>query len=279
MPHRRYSSALAPRTITALAPLVALALGACATPHPGSNAQALADPWEKTNRKIYAFNKKLDKYGARPLAVGYRTVLPGAARRGVSNGFSNIGEPLSFANAVAQGKIKQAFRTLDRFILNSVLGVGGLADHATDLGRPEEPEDFGQTLAVWGVKSGPYVMLPLIGPSTLRDTTGFAVDVFTDPFDYGRGAVIKFGLPEKVGKFGVQVIDLRSRLIDSGAEGLLANSLDEYATVRSAYLQRRQSQIYDGNPPDPDDAPDAPLAPGARPAAGAPPVAPSPGPK
>jgi len=243
------------------APLLALAVSACVTPHPGSNAQALADPWEKTNRRIYTVNKKLDKYGARPLAVGYRTVIPGAARRGIGNGFSNLKEPLSFANAVAQGKVKQAFRTLDRFMINSLLGVGGLADHATDLGRPEEPEDFGQTLAVWGVKSGPFVMLPLIGPSTLRDATGFAVDIFTDPFDYGRTAVIKFGLTDKVGKFAAQVIDLRSQLIDNGAEGLLANSLDEYATVRSAYLQRRQSSIYDGNPPDPDDAPAPPMAP------------------
>lgn len=254
------------RAVRVLLPCMMLALGACATPHPGSNAQALADPWERTNRKIYTFNKGLDKYAALPVTKVYRFAVPTAARHGVSNAFSNIGEPLSFSNAVAQGKIKQAFRTLDRFLINSVLGVGGLADHATDLGRPEEPEDFGQTLAWWGVKSGPYVMLPLIGPSTIRDAAGFAVDVFADPFDYGRNAVVHFSLVDKTAKFAGQVIDLRSRLIDSGAEGLLANSLDEYATVRSAYLQRRQSQIYDGNPPDTDDTPaDAPLAPGATP--------------
>ena len=253
--------------VQALSPALLLVLSACVTPHPGSNAEALRDPWEKTNRKIYTTNKKLDKYVALPVTKAYRAVTPAAARHGVSNAFSNIGEPLSFANAVAQGKIKQAFRTLDRFLINSVLGVGGLADRATDLGRPEEPEDFGQTLAWWGFKSGPYLMLPLIGPSTLRDAVGFGVDIVTNPFDYGRRALIPFTTYATVGKFAGQTIDLRSRLIDSGAEGLLANSLDEYATVRSAYLQRRQSQIYDGNPPDADDAPvgDAPLAPGATP--------------
>ncbi len=253
--------------IQVLAPALVLSLSACVTPHPGSNAEALRDPWEKTNRKIYAANKKLDKYVALPVTKAYRAVTPAVARHGVSNVFSNIGEPLSFANAVAQGKIKQAFRTLDRFLINSVIGVGGLSDRATNLGRPEEPEDFGQTLAWWGVKSGPYLMLPLIGPSTIRDTVGFGVDIATNPFDYGRRAVVPFTIYATIGKFGAQTIDLRSRLIDSGAEGLLANSLDEYATVRSAYLQRRQSQIYDGNPPDPDDAPvgDAPLAPGATP--------------
>lgn len=253
--------------IQAFAPALLLALSACVTPHPGSNAEALRDPWEKTNRKIYAANKRLDKYVALPVTKAYRAVTPAAARHGISNALSNIGEPLSFANAVAQGKIKQAFRTLDRFLINSVIGVGGLADRATDLGRPEEPEDFGQTLAWWGVKSGPFLMLPLIGPSTIRDTVGFGVDIATNPFDYGRRAVVPFTIYATIGKFAGQTIDLRSRLIDSGADGLLANSLDEYATVRSAYLQRRQSQIYDGNPPDPDDAPvgDAPLAPGATP--------------
>ena len=253
------------------APIFLLLLSACVTPHPGSNADALRDPWEMTNRKIYAANKTLDKYVALPVTRAYRAVTPAAARHGVSNALSNIGAPLSFANAIAQGKVKQAFRTLDRLLINSVIGVGGLADRATDLGRPEELEDFGQTLAWWGVKSGPYVMLPLIGPSTIRDTVGFGVDIATNPFDYARRAVLPFSIYATTGKFAGQTIDLRSRLIESGADGLLANSLDEYATVRSAYLQRRQSQIYDGNPPDLDDAPvnDAPLAPGATPPGGA----------
>ena len=264
------------RVARLLVPLLALAAGACATPHPGNNTRALADPYEKTNRKIYAFNKKLDKYAALPATRAYRAVVPGVARRGVSNVFSNIQEPLSFANALAQGKVGEALRTLDRFVINSVIGLGGLVDPATKVGHVEEPEDFGQTLAWWGINSGPYLMLPLIGPSTFRDGVGFAVDTVADPFDYGRAAVVHFTFPAKAGKFAAQVIDLRSRLIDSGADDLLANSLDEYATVRSAYLQRRQSLIYDGNPPDvEDDVPaDAPLAPGATPPAPAPPVPP-----
>ncbi|QYE34165.1 VacJ family lipoprotein [Polymorphobacter sp. PAMC 29334] len=241
-----------------------VAVGACATPHPGSMAEAYRDPYEKTNRKLYAINKKLDHYALLPAAHVYRAVVPGAARHGVTNGFNNLGEPVSFINAVLQGKIKQAFRTVDRFMLNTVLGVGGLADVATDLGRPEEKEDFGQTFAVWGIKSGPYLMLPFFGPSTLRDGVGLGVEFAVDPVPYIRNAVIDWKFYYSVAEFGLKAVDLRSQLIDAGADGLLAGSLDEYATVRSAYLQHRQSQIYDGNPPDEDDMTpaDAPLAPG-----------------
>ncbi len=248
--------------------VLALAVGACAHPHPGNNAAALRDPYEKTNRSLYNFNRGLDKAVVTPATKVYRAVIPTAARNGVSNGFSNLGEPTSFINAVLQGKIKQAFRTVDRFLINTVLGVGGLADHATSLGRPEEDEDFGQTLAVWGVNSGPYLMLPFLGPSTLRDAVGFGVDTVADPIPYARNAALDPSLLQKVEIFGGQTLDLRSRLVDAGADGVLASSLDEYATVKSAYLQRRQSDIYDGAPPaEDDDAPveDAPLAPGATP--------------
>lgn len=249
---------------------VLLSLGACATPRVGSNATALRDPYEATNRRVYAFNRGLDKYALKPAAQAYRTVVPQVARRGVSNAFNNIDEPGSFINAVLQGKIRQAFRTVDRFLLNTTLGVGGLSDVATDLGRPEQDEDFGQTLAVWGVKSGPYLMLPVLGPSTFRDLGGFGVDLASDPVNYTINATLNPSFIENVGQFGLQTIDLRSRLIDAGADGVLAGSLDEYATVRSAYLQRRQADIYDGLLPDDDeDAPieDAPLAPGATPPA------------
>lgn len=246
---------------------VLLSLGACATPRVGSNATALRDPYEATNRRVYAFNRGLDKYALRPAAQAYRTVVPQVARRGVSNALNNIDEPASFLNAVLQGKIKQAFRTVDRFLLNTTLGVGGLGDVATGLGRPEEVEDFGQTLAVWGVKSGPYLMLPLLGPSTFRDLGGFGVDFATDPVTYARNATLNPTFVETAGQFALETVDLRSKLIDAGADGVLEGSLDEYATVRSAFLQRRQSDIYDGVLPDDDDAPveDAPLAPGATP--------------
>ncbi len=252
---------------TCLAGLL-LAVAGCATPHPGSMAAAYADPYEKTNRKLYAFNKKLDRYVLLPGAKVYRAAVPGVARRGVTNALDNIDEPLSFVNAVLQGKIKQAFRTVDRFMLNSVLGVGGVADVATKLGRPEEPEDFGQTFAVWGIKSGPFLMLPFFGPSTLRDGAGTATGFAANPFPYVRDTAVDWKFVYSVGQFGLTALDLRSQLLDADADGLLAGSLDEYATVRSAYLQRRQSLIYDGNPPDEEDVPDAPLAPGATPPAG-----------
>lgn len=239
----------------------------CATPHPGSMAEAYRDPYEKTNRKLYAFNKKLDHYALLPTARVYRKVIPAVARHGVSHGLSNLNEPVSFINAVLQGKIKQAFRTVDRFLINSVVGIGGLVDVATKWGRPEEKEDFGQTFAVWGIKSGPYLMLPFFGPSTLRDGVGLGVEFALDPVPYARNAVIHWTTLDSVGLFGLRAIDLRSQLIDQDADGLLAGSLDEYATVRSAFLQHRQSQIYDGNPPDEEDVipADAPLAPGATP--------------
>ena len=249
---------------TAAASLLLLVAG-CATPRPGSMARATdADPYEKANRAIYGFNRGLDRYALKPVTKVYRAVTPEAGRRGVSNAFANVEEPLSFVNAVLQGKIKQAFRSVDRFLINSTLGVGGLADHATDLGRPEEPEDFGQTLAVWGVKSGPYLMLPLFGPSTVRDGVGLGVDTIADPFSYGRNAALHPKLAAKVGIFGAGVIDLRSRIIDAGGDKVLADSLDEYATIKSAYLQRRQNLIFDGAPPL-DDEDELPLAPAAPP--------------
>jgi phospholipid-binding lipoprotein MlaA len=240
-----------------------LLLAACATPHPGSQRVAEADPWERTNRKIYAMNKRVDKYALRPLAQGYRTVMPTAARRGISNGYNNYLEPLSFFNAVLQGKIKQAFQTADRFLINSTLGVGGLADHATDMGLPEQSESFAQTFAWWGIPSGPYMIIPIFGPRTVTDFAGLGADIFLDPSDLTRSALTAIGPWWTLGIFGAKATVTRANLIDAGADGLLGDSLDEYATVRAAYLQRRWSRIWDGNPPD-DDGPveDAPLAPG-----------------
>lgn len=267
------------RLIPALTAALALLLvGACATPRPGSMARAEADPWEATNRKIYAFNKHADKYALKPLAQGYRAVVPVAAQHGVSNAYNNYLEPLSFANALLQGKVAQAFRTLDRFIINTTLGVGGLADHATDMGRPEEKEDFGQTFAYWGAPSGPYMMIPLFGPRTLLDFGGLGADIVLDPADMIRNALSTIGPYWTVTIFAAKATVTRAELIDLGADGLLGDSLDEYATVRAAYLSRRKAQIWSGLPmPDDDEAPveDAPLAPGATPPAAAKPPEPT----
>ena len=226
-----------------------LALSACATPRAGTLEVAEADRWENGNRKIHKFNKGLDRNVVKPIATGYRTVVPKAARTGITNGFSNYGEPLNFINALLQGKIKKAFRTLDRFLINTTLGVGGLADNATDLGRPQEPEDWGQTFAAWGIKSGPYVVLPFFGPSTLRDSFGLVFDFAADPADIARNVAFSPSLYWRGGQIAGRVINLRSNLTEQGADSLLAGSLDEYTLMKSAYLQRRLDQLWDGNPP------------------------------
>lgn len=229
--------------------LLLLPLAACATPRAGSLDVAEADRWEKTNRKIYAFNKGIDKYALRPTAQVYRTILPPPGRHAVSNVLNTYGQPLSFVNAVLQGKIKQAFRTVDRFFINATLGVAGIADVATDLGRPDEPEDWGQTFAQWGIKSGPYVMLPFFGPSTLRDSFGLAFDFGLHPSDFVRNAALHPSIYWKAGQISLRVINLRARIEDQGGDAALAGSLDEYTLIKSAYLQTRLNDIWDGNPP------------------------------
>lgn len=235
-----------------IAALIALAaaplLAGCVTA-PGGVSEAELDRFEKTNRAIYKFNKGVDTAVIKPVTQGYRAVVPGIARRGVSNALDNVDEPLSLINAVLQGKFKAAFRAVDRFMINSTFGVAGLFDHATEMGLPKQEEDFGQTLAAWGVGSGPYIMLPLLGPSTLRDTVGFGVDTVTDPWSKFQKHVAGLDSTQRLGVTGGEVIDLRSRLVDT-ADPLLATALDEYATVRAAYLQQRLSDIYDGDPPE-----------------------------
>lgn len=236
---------LSPRLVLALA----LLLPGCATMPSTDLAQAEADPWEKTNRRIHNFNKGLDRWVVRPAAVSYRFVVPRPVRSAVSNAYGNYGEPASFTNSILQGKFAQAFRTLDRFILNTTLGIGGISDVATELGRPREPEDFGQTLARWGVKSGPYLVLPLFGPSTLRDGLMTPVDFFVDPADFTRNAWLHPGWDVRLSMTGGRIINFRNTLIETGADKLLAESLDDYALARSAYLQRRRLQLFDGQLP------------------------------
>ncbi len=240
------------------------AVAGCAS-HPGSMAEAYRDPYEKFNRRVYALNKGLDRYALLPGAKVYRASVPAAARRGVSGGLANLDEPLSFANAGMQGKPKEASHTLARFLINTIFGVAGIVDVATGWGLPEQKEDFGQTFAVWGIGSGPYLMLPFFGPSTLREGIGLGLEQVLDPVPYVRNRITPWHTINTVEEFGLKALNLRSNLIDAGADSVLAGSLDEYATVRSAYLQRRQSLIYDGNPPDEEETGDAPLAPGATP--------------
>lgn len=251
-----------------LLPLACLALAGCATndspkfQRAADLTAASADPWENTNRKIYSFNMAFDRAVAKPVTRTYRAVVPVAARRGVSNFYSTTGEPLNFANAMLQGKVKRAFRAFDRLLINGVLGVGGLADHAATMGLPEHEHDFGQTLAVWGVQSGPYFVFPFLGPGTVRDHGGFLVDFAADPSDFAFAELLS--RQERYVKLGFRVINIRSELMDGGDQ-FLRGSADEYATVRSAWLQLRRNQLYDGAPPGEDDEEVEPLPDTGRP--------------
>ena len=241
---------LRPRLALASLLLPMLLLAGCASTGSTDLARAQADPWEKSNRRVHNFNKGLDRWVVKPLATGYRAVVPKPARTAVSNAYGNYGEPANFVNSVLQGKFAQAFRTLDRFLLNTTLGVAGIADVATKFGRPREAEDFGQTLARWGVKSGPYLVLPLFGPSTLRDGIATPVDFFVDPADLTRNALLHPPWSVRIAMPAGRIVNFRNNLIETGADKLLTDSLDEYALTRSAYLQSRRLQLFDGKLPD-----------------------------
>ena len=222
--------------------LAASLLGGCATTKVARGQDP--DPLERFNRGVWAFNEGVDKVAIKPATVAYRTVTPPPARRGLSRIFSNLGEPFNAVNNLLQGKPDRALNSLGRFVVNSTIGVGGLADHATDLGLKPTPEDFGQTLARGGVRSSPYLVLPLLGPSTVRDGIGTAVQFALDPTQAG----LKEAGVSSTGRAvvtGTRVIDTRSQIIDSGVDAILESSADRYATARSAYFQRRRAQIED----------------------------------
>lgn len=220
-----------------------LMLAGCATA-PGEERLAERDPLEGFNRGVWGFNRALDTVAIKPVTTVYRTVTPRPARRGLSRILSNLSEPFSMVNNILQGKPDRAFRNLERFVINSTIGVGGLADHATGFGVSPANEDFGQTLGRWGVNGGPYLVLPLLGPSTLRDGVGSGVSQFADPYRVGLREV---GLSDRaqLGISAGEVISIRSDLIESGADAFLDTSLDPYAAARSAYLQRRHAEIRD----------------------------------
>ena len=203
------------------------------------------DPWEGFNRGVYAVNDATDRVLVKPLARGYKAVFPNFARRGVSNFFDNLVTPRSSLNNFLQGKPGRGFSDLGRFAMNTTFGVGGLFDVATSAGLEATDEDFGQTLAVWGVGAGPYVVLPMLGPRTLRDTVAMPVDFLADPLYHYDETSVKDKLRV------LQIINLRARLL--AADALLEESNDPYITIRESYLQNREYEIYDGDPPMDDD--------------------------
>jgi phospholipid-binding lipoprotein MlaA len=226
------------------APLTAaLLLGACATV-PGRYELAQRDPLEKVNRGVWAVNQGADKVVIKPVTKVYRAIAPRPVRQGVSNVFSNLSEPWSFVNNLLQGKSERAGRNVARFLINSTVGIAGLWDPASKLGARPAPEDLGQTLAVWGVNGGPYLVLPLLGPSTLRDGIGSGVAAFADPVRYGIDQA-DIDVWYKRGYLAAYIVSTRSDLIESGGDAFLESSLDPYASARSAYLQIRTAEIAD----------------------------------
>ncbi len=227
-------------TLTVLV-FVSLMIG-CAT---SGNPAEQNDPLEKFNRDMLEFNLEADRLLLKPVAKAYDRHLPQPVKTGVNNFFSNLWEPMTIANDLLQGKIGYAARDTLRFVSNSTLGVAGIFDVAKDMNMPRRKEDFGQTLAVWGVPEGPYLVLPLLGPSTLRDAAGLIPQ-----YQYGD-PVARVDSPERIYAEGLRLVDVRSRWLD--AEDVFELQPDKYLFLREAYRSDRNNLIYDGNPPAEDD--------------------------
>ena len=216
---------------------IALSLSACATTGPDY------DPHESMNRGIYAFNEVVDEAAVKPAATLYEAVTPEFVSQAISNFFGNIRDIQSALNDMLQGKVPLALEGVLRVSVNSTLGIAGLIDVGTSMGLDRRVEDFGQTMGVWGMDSGPYLVLPFLGPSSVRDAVGTAAEFLTDPLlIYTRGRV-------EVGAIALRFVDDRARLLHTDLI-LGTAALDEYSYVREAYLQRRQSQVLDGQVPE-----------------------------
>ena len=220
-----------------------LICAAClALPLGSANAQEVVDRLEGFNRSMFAVNEAIDQYALRPVAKAYDTATPLPVKMGIGNVFANVGELWTGANSALQGKAGNAGNGLARFLINASLGIFGLFDVASELGFERYNEDFGQTLAVWGVGDGAYLYLPIIGSRTTRDLAGWAVDTSVDPIGDIQPEA------QRVGTQVLRVVDLRAGLLATD-KVLDEAALDKYAYVRDAYLQRRRSLIYDGRPP------------------------------
>jgi phospholipid-binding lipoprotein MlaA len=243
-----------PTSLAARAAILALVLTLSGCAYTAKLKPDPRDPWEPFNRTVFRANDAIDRSFAKPLAKGYRAVTPRVVRTGVSNFFDNLGYPTTIFNAALQGKGRQAGRHTARFLLNTTLGLAGIFDPASPAGFEKNDEDFGQTLGKWGVPAGPYLVLPLFGPSTVRDSFGRVVDRGTDPSSYvdDTATTVSVNL--------VQLVDGRARLLD--LERQLDGVFDRYAFIRNAWLPRREYQVRDGDvvaaPPEDDMLQDAP---------------------
>lgn len=244
------------RSLTVLL-LSAVCLSACTTTQPTEGSEAVIyDPFEPLNRKIYGFNEAVDQAVLGPVARGYINTVPEPARDGVTNFLANTNSPVIFANDVLQAKPQRAAETLSRFIINTTVGLGGLIDVAGKSNLEGHSEDFGQTLAVWGVPNGAYFVAPLLGPSNLRDTTGRVVDRLFDPFFWLEYGASDLDIYINSSRTLATAIDTRARL-DPAFDNLRSQP-EPYVALRRAYTSDRRSQIRDGEITDDlyDDLPD-----------------------
>ncbi len=205
-----------------------------------------SDPFEAFNRVIFGFNHQLDQFILKPIAQTYDHFVPQPLKKAIHNIFANIDDVYSAGNNILQGKPRQAVESTLRFGINTVLGLGGTIDIASMGGLYKSPEDLGQTLAYWGVGSGPYVVLPIFGPSNVRDFFGRAGQIYVSPTRYLDGG-------PSIAYTGVNVIEQRASFL-AAEESLNRVALDKYTFMRNAYMQKRTYDIYDGNPPDLNDA-------------------------
>ena len=220
--------------------LLGIFLSGCATTPPTSRK----DPYESMNRSIFAFNESVDKNVMKPVAEGYRFVTPDPVEIMISNFYSNLDDVKVIFNDILQLKFRNAGNDSARFLINTILGMGGLVDFGTDYGFPKRLEDFGQTLGHWGVSTGPYIVLPFIGGSNMRDAPAMLVDIVTSPMFYV--GFVTLGAGAAMG--AVAAVDTRAGLLDT-EEIIGEAALDKYEFLRDAYLQRRRSLVHDGNPP------------------------------
>lgn len=203
------------------------------------------DPFERVNRSLWDFNYDiLDAYILRPATVGYMTIVPKPARKGIINVVDNLGEPASFLNSLLQAKPEKAAVSVGRFLVNSTVGVLGIFDVASKIGLENADENFNQTLAVWGVGDGPYLMVPARGPTTVRGTAGGIVDNLYFPLGL-------LNTPLTLTRAAILALDGREQVMQ--VENMLNNSLDPYSFVKEGYFQRQLFKIYDGNPPAPEE--------------------------
>lgn len=230
------------RSLSLTVALLSVLTAGCSTSNPEALAQN--DPYEQTNRAVFKMNKAIDNAVAKPVAKFYNHAVPVPVRDSVHNVLANLDKPVTFGNDVLQGEAVRASETLERFTLNSTLGVAGIFDVATKLGVADHSEDFGQTLGVWGFGEGPYLVMPFVGPDPPRDLAGDVGDIFMDPLTYVKfhGSDTWYAV-----RTGVSLLDLRARNVDT-VEQIERTSIDFYATTRSLYRQYRNAEIRNGAP-------------------------------